>query len=358
MELPYRNIFITGGCGFVGSNLAVFFKLKYPKVKIIVLDNLSRRGSELNVIRLKKKDIEFIQGDIRNSEDLELKEKIDLIIECSAEPSVLSGYGESPRHVLDNNLIGSINCFELARKDRADIVFLSTSRVYPYEKINNLKVVEEDTRFKWQKEQDGKVKGWSEEGVDVNFSLNGARSMYGATKLCSEIILKEYINMYGLKGVINRCGVIAGSWQFGKVDQGVFALWMLAHFFKKPLKYIGFGGCGKQVRDLLHIDDLFDLIDLQINIMDKVNNQVFNVGGGNLVSLSLQETTKLCEKISGNKIEISQEQITRPADLGIYITDNRKVRDLLSWKPKRNPSKILQDIYDWIRENEKQLSEL
>ena len=249
MELPYKKILITGGSGFVGSNLAVSSKLKYPKVKVIALDNLCRRGSELNIIRLKKNDIEFIHGDIRSPEDLELKEKIDLIIECSAEPSVLSGYGGSPGYVIDTNLTGSINCFELARKNKADIVFLSTSRVYPYGGINNLKVVEDDTRFKWQNEQDENIKGWSEEGIDVNFPLEGPRSMYGATKLCSEIILKEYISMYGLRGVVNRCGVIAGPWQFGKVSQGVFTLWMLAHFFKKPLKYIGFGGCGKQVRD-------------------------------------------------------------------------------------------------------------
>jgi Nucleoside-diphosphate-sugar epimerases len=169
-----------------------------------------------------------------------------------------------------------------------------------------------------------KLPGWSKQGIDTAFPLDGARSMYGATKLCSEFILQEYISMYGIKGVINRCGVIAGPWQFGKVDQGVFTLWMLAHYFKRNLAYIGFGGQGKQVRDLLHVHDLFDLIEQQLNSLAAVSGQVYNVGGGNAVSLSLLETTALCEKLTGNKIRINREVKTRPADLSIYI--NRQIR--------------------------------
>ena len=125
--------------------------------------------------------------------------------------------------------------------------------------------------------------------------------------------------MYGLRGVINRCGVIAGPWQFGKVDQGVFTLWMLAHYFKKDnLKYIGFGGEGKQVRDLLHIEDLFNLVDFELKNMDKVNGRIYNVGGGKDISLSLLETTKICQEITGNIISIGKESGTRPADITIY----------------------------------------
>jgi CDP-paratose 2-epimerase len=343
--MKYKTILITGGAGFVGSNLAISFKNKYPQLDIIAFDNLKRRGSELNISRLKQNAIEFIHGDIRNPEDLEIKGKVDLLIECSAEPSVLAGFNESPKYVIDTNLVGTINCLELARKNMADVVFLSTSRVYPYEPINQLKLKEEKTRFSWSA-QKGKVQGWSKNGIDVDFSLEGVRSMYGATKLCSEYILQEYINMYGIKGVINRCGVIAGPWQFGKVDQGVFTLWMLAHYFKRNLKYIGFGGKGKQVRDLMHIDDIFDLIDLE------VNGQIFNAGGGYDISLSLLETTGICEKMTGNRIKIDSDKKTRPADLGIYITDNQKVTKTLGWKPKKYAEEILEDIYLWIQENE------
>ena len=143
-------------------------------------------------------------------------------------------------------MVGTINCLELARKNKADVVFFSTSRVYPYDAINSIKTIETETRFEWSNNQDRDILGWSKNGIDVNFALNGPKSMYGATKLCSEIILQEYIRMYEIRCVINRCGVIAGPWQFGKVDQGVFTLWMLAHYFKKPLKYIGFGGKGSK----------------------------------------------------------------------------------------------------------------
>jgi len=358
VSIKYKEVLITGGCGFIGSNLAVYLKKKYPYLKIVSLDNLVRRGSELNVKRLKENNIEFIKGDVRKSKDLAKITSIDLLIECSAEPSVSAGYKESPRYVLDTNLFGAVNCFELAREKKADIIFLSTSRIYPYDKINSLRIVKEDSRFKWQDEQGIEISGWSGEGIDVDFSLEGVRSMYGATKLCAEIILKEYINMYGLQGLINRCGVIGGPWQFGKVDQGVFSLWMLAHYFKRPLNYIGFDGEGRQVRDLLHIDDFCELIDIQINSLDKISGQIYNVGGGKNISLSLREATQLCEEISGNKINITAKKDTRPADLAVYITDNKKVTSQLNWQPKKTARQILEDIYQWIKDNEKQLSKL
>ena len=353
-----KKLLITGGAGFIGSNLAVYLKKKYPRLKITSLDNLSRRGSEFNVDRLKNEGIDFIKGDIRNQKDLDKLPAFDLLIECSAEPSVLAGYNESPRYVIDVNLLGAINCFELARRNKADVVFLSTSRVYPYDRINKLKIIKDNTRFRWPDGKNKNIPGWSQEGIDTNFSLEGIRSMYGATKLSAEIILQEYISMYGLKGVINRCGVVTGPWQFGKVDQGVFSLWMLAHYFKKSLNYIGFGGEGRQVRDLLHVDDLCQLIDIQINSMDKISGKIYNVGGGKDVSLSLKEATKLCEKISGNKIDIKSDKNSRPADLAIYISDNGKVNKELGWQPKKSAKEILKDTFEWIKDNENKLQKL
>lgn len=344
----YKTVLITGGAGFVGSNLGVALKKKYPQLRVIAADNLQRRGSELNVKRFGSLGIDFVRCDIRDPKDLKFKDKIDFLIECSAEPSVLSGYGGSPKDLIDTNLVGTVNCLELARTDKADVIFLSSSRVYPYEAINSLERNEEDTRLAWSKKQ----------AIGVDFPLEGFRSMYGATKLCSERILTEYINMYGLKAVINRCGVIAGPWQFGKVDQGVFTLWMLAHYFKRELKYIGYGGKGKQVRDLLHIDDLFELVDLQFCDIDKANNKTYNVGGGKDISLSLLETTAICQKLTGNKINIQSELKTRPADLAIYITDNSKVTAELGWKPRLKPEQILEDIYRWIKDNDKDLKAL
>lgn len=351
-----QTMLVTGGAGFVGSNLAMAFKRKYPERTVIVLDNLKRRGSEFNVPRLAAAGIRFVHGDIRNLEDLELADKIDVLLECSAEPSVLAGFGGSPKYLINTNLTGTINCLELARQHGADVMFLSTSRVYPYDPINAVAVREDETRFVW--EAGPGPRGWSEAGLDIDFDLNGPKSMYGATKLCSEFVLREYEAMYGVRSVINRCGVIAGPWQFGKVDQGVFSLWVQAHYFKKSLSYIGFGGLGKQVRDLLHIDDLFDLLDIQLSDLEKARGKVYNVGGGLGTSLSLLETTRLCREMTGNAIEIRRDPVNRPADLAIYIGDNRRVTEDYGWKPKRSAETILRDLFDWVREHEASLRTL
>lgn len=348
--MRHQAIFITGGAGFVGSNLAIDFKEKYPSLRVLVMDNLKRRGSELNLPRLKERGIEFYHGDIRCPEDFPRAE-YDAMIECSAEPSVLAGYDGNPLFVINTNLTGTINCLEEARKRKADVVFLSTSRVYPYDALNALELEETESRFVWKKGQE--VAGWSERGVGEEFPLAGPRSIYGATKLCSEFLLQEYISMYGLRGVINRCGVIAGPWQFGKVDQGVFTLWLLAHHFRREgLNYIGFGGKGRQVRDLMHVDDLFGLIDLEFDQMDRLSGRILNAGGGREISLSLRETTALCQEITGNRIEIGGIAENRPADLSIYLTDNSLVEKVIGWQPERPPGEVLSDIHLWIREHE------
>lgn len=345
--MKYMNLLITGGAGFIGSNLAVYFKRKYPLLKVFALDNLIRRGSEFNLPRLKENSIKFIRGDVRYPKDLELKFDIDLILECAAEPSALAGY-ENPSYIIDTNLNGTVNCLELCRKRKAGMIFLSTSRVYPYEKINAIKRRETKSRFEWP--------GFS--GVATDFPLTGPKTLYGATKLASELILQEYVDAYGVKAVVNRCGVIAGPWQFGKVDQGVFTYWMLAHYFKKPLKYIGFGGEGKQVRDLLHVEDLCRLIDLQVNSLSKLSGNTYNVGGARESSLSLLETTAFCQKITGNKIKVGRDLRNRRGDIAVYLTDNKKVSQELNWRPQKQASVILNDIFNWIKDNEAKLKKL
>jgi CDP-paratose 2-epimerase len=345
-----KTILVTGGAGFVGSNLATYFKEVYPEASILTLDNLKRRGSEINIKRLRDRGIEFIHGDIRNREDMNIGQDIDLLLECSAEPSVKEGHGEDSLYVINTNLLGTVNCLEIARKSKADMVFISSSRVYPYEVINALEIVEEPTRFAWKGGQT--FEGWSQNGIDVNFPMEGARTLYGASKLCSEILIREYITMYGIRAVINRCGVIAGPWQFGKVDQGVFTHWMLSHYFQNELNYIGFGGQGRQVRDLLHVRDLCKLVDAQIQSLDRANGRTYNVGGGTLVNLSLLETTAICEEITGNRIRIGSDVTTRPGDIAIYVSDIGRVSHDFGWAPEVRSRDILQEIYQWIQENE------
>ncbi|HEX8729963.1 MAG TPA: NAD-dependent epimerase/dehydratase family protein, partial [Ktedonobacterales bacterium] len=203
----YQNILVTGGAGFVGSNLALWLKRQYSGAHVIALDNLKRRGSEATLPRLRQGGVEFLHGDVRNAEDVRLDARhIDLLVECSAEPSVLAGYGEAPDYLLNTNLIGTINCMDLARRCGADVIFLSTSRVYPIATLNALPLCEEPTRFRLDAQQ--RVPGASERGISELFPLEGARSMYGATKLCSELLIQEYCEMYGVRAIINRCGVL------------------------------------------------------------------------------------------------------------------------------------------------------
>jgi CDP-paratose 2-epimerase len=352
--MKYSKILVTGGAGFIGSNLCVFFKEKYPSLKVIAFDNLKRRGSELNLSRLRERGVEFVHGDIRCPEDLAGLKDIGLLIECSAEPSVLAGYGDNPSYIINTNLTGAINCFELARKDKADVIFLSTSRVYPYDAVNAIKVEETDTRFVWKPGQ--AIQGWSEKGINESFTTQGPKTLYGATKLCAELLLREYLAMYGLKGVINRCGVVAGPWQFGKVDQGVFTYWMLRHYFKKDIRYIGFGGSGKQVRDVMHVDDLCRLIDCQAGMMDRITGGVFNAGGGLERSLSLVETTKLCRELTGSNVPLESCPDTRPGDISSFITDTSAVTAATGWLPVKSSRDILTDILTWIRSNETSLA--
>ena len=341
-----RNVLITGGAGFVGSSLGLGLARRYPDWKIKVLDNLKRRGSELNLSRLKQAGIEFFHGDVRNPEDLDpVLLKPDLILECSAEPSVLAGY-TSPSYVLQTNLTGTINCLELARQTQADFIFLSTSRVYPIAYLNAVNFIEAATRFEISEHQN--IKGASIHGVSEEFPLDKPRSLYGATKLASELLIAEYGDAYGIRTLIDRCGVLTGPWQMGKVDQGVFALWMAYHYFQKPLKYIGYRGIGKQVRDFLHIADLLDLVDIQIQRLEEFKGQTFNVGGGAKNVLSLYETTQLCEEITGNQIPITPVHETRVGDVPIFITDARRVIEATGWQPQRDARTTLTEIYNWI----------
>jgi CDP-paratose 2-epimerase len=341
------HILITGGCGFIGSNLAV--ALVEAGYRVTSFDNLSRRGSELLLARVLAHGCSFIHGDVRCLEDFrKLEHDYAAMIECSAEPSVLAGaHGSGAHPMISNNLIGAVNCFEFARERALPVLLLSTSRVYPYDGINLCRFIEGETRFVYSDNH----AGISSDGVSLSFPLNGARSLYGATKLCAEYLLQEYCAQYGMKSIINRCGVVAGPWQLGKVDQGVFTYWLAQHYFKRPLRYIGFGGEGKQVRDILHIDDLAMLILRQLEQIHEFQGSVFNVGGSVHSNLSLKEATALCEKITGNRVEIESDLDTRPSDVIWFLMDSVKTARVFDWKPRKEARQILEDIYVWLDAN-------
>jgi CDP-paratose 2-epimerase len=342
-----RTILITGGAGFIGSSLAVRLKAHHPGDRIIAFDSLRRRGSELNLPRLRASGVEFHHGDVR--EDVDLRSaatRLDVLVECSADPSVLSGRDGHVRFSIDTNLMGCVNCLELARDHQAVFLFLSTSRVYSARALAGLAVRRAGARFELEAEQ--RVPGVSGKGVSEEFPLSGPRTLYGATKLACELLIAEYVDMFGLRAVVNRCGVVSGPWQMGNGEQGVFAHWLMAHLFERPLTYIGYGGCGYQVRDVLHVDDLADLVDLQLAAPDACTGEVFNAGGGLPNSASLAEFTAICEELTGTKLAIASHPETRAGDVPLYISDNRKVERTFGWHPRRDVRQVASDLHQWL----------
>jgi CDP-paratose 2-epimerase len=347
-------ILVTGGAGFVGSNLSVSLARRHPEWEVVALDSLHRKGSELNPPRLDEAGVRFVQGDVREPDQLEAIGPITALVECSAEPSVMSALEGGTSFVYHTNLTGAYNCLELARRRGAYVVFLSTSRVYPVTPLNELAYEERATRFELSGRQ--RLPGASGAGISEEFPLVGARTFYGTTKLAAELLIEEYRTMFGLRAVVDRCGVIAGPWQMGKVDQGVFTHWMLSHHFGLPLTYIGHGGKGKQVRDLLHIDDLVDLIELQLLEPDRWAGRTFNVGGGRDCSLSLCETTLACRRITGNEVPIEPVHEPRPGDVRVYLSDCTSLFEHTEWRPRRSADRVLRDIHEWIASDDERIA--
>lgn len=348
-----KTVLVTGGAGFAGARIAVGLRERGLADRVIALDNLRRRGSELHLARLQAGGVEFLHGDVRVPEDLAETGAVDAIIECSAEPSVLAGYTSAPAYVTQTNLIGTINVLEHARRHGAALLYLSTSRVYPIATLNSLRFRETETRFQLDNEQP--VAGVGERGISEDFPLAGPRSLYGTTKLCGELLAEEYAAMYGLPVVINRCGLLTGPGQMGKADQGVIALWAARHVYGGALQYIGHGGTGKQVRDFLHIDDLLDLIEIQLRDPARHTGTVYNVGGGRAHSVSLCELTALCQRLSGNAIPVTPKPEARAADVPIYLSDTTRVTAATGWHPRRGAEETVGEIVAWLRDNERTL---
>src|SRR5919108_5249269 len=219
-----RTVLVTGGAGFVGGYIARAITRDIPGARVIAFDNLRRRGSETQINALEEAGVKFVHGDVRNAEDLSALPPVDLILDCAAEPSVHAGAASPPAYVVHTNLTGTVNCLELARRCGAAVVFLSTSRVYSIRALNAIAVDERPTRFDIADHQE--QPGVTRCGVGRDFPLDGARSLYGATKLASELLLIEYGAMFGVLYVIIGLGVIAGPGQMGTEEQGVFAHWM------------------------------------------------------------------------------------------------------------------------------------
>ena len=331
------KVLITGGCGFVGTNLSLYLSSKGFNVN--TLDNLSRKGSKYNLTLLKQKKIKNFNFNISNFKNILKLPKYDLIIDCCAEAAVEISRKEIDK-VINTNLIGTFNILKKIKKDNSKIIFLSTSRVYPILETNK------NLRSKIIKSK-LKINNMFEE----NSSTTGPKTIYGVTKLSSEMLIEEFSYAFNIKYIINRCGVISGPLQFGKQDQGFVSLWVWKHLNKSKMKYIGYGGYGNQVRDVLHIDDLCELIFLQIKKFKKINNKLFTVGGSKKSYISLVELTKICEKLTKNKIKFKKISKTSIYDIPYYISNNSLVAQTYKWKPKKNINNIVNDVYNWLKKN-------
>ena len=336
------KILITGGCGFVGSNLCIY--LKKNNYSIYSLDNLSRKGSKFNLKLLNKLKIKNFDYDISNKKQIKSLPKFDIVIDCCAEAAVEFSK-KNVQKVVDTNLIGTINILEKIKKDKSKIIFMSTSRVNSIKDLR--KIVNSKNQFKQKIPINQKV--------NENFNVINPKSIYGLTKLASEMFIQEYAYAFGVKYLINRCGVISGPLQFGKQDQGFISLWLWNHIDKKKISYIGFGGHGNQIRDVLHINDLCDLIHLQILRFNKVNNMLFTVGGSTKSFISLLNLTEKCQKITGNALNIRKIKSTSIYDIPYFISDNSKVTKIYKWKPKKNIDLIISDTFKWLNDNKSEL---
>ena len=339
-----NQIFITGICGFLGSNLAHYFlSLGY---KVYGVDNLSRKGSKKNYKLLKKNGVKIFKKDLmklKNFNFLKKKKSFLAFIHCAALTSVLDGTNKNTtRFIYKNNLLSTFNSLEFCKFLNTQFIYISSSRVYSIPVLNQIKLKIKQNSFKLKK---NKLTGLSFKGLNENFSTASPLSFYGSTKLMSENLVQEYCKYNKIPYIINRCGLLAGSGQLYKDDQGIISYWINSWKNKKKLSYIGFGGKGLQVRDCLHPLDLGDLIKKQIYLIKKRNfkNFIFNVSGGISSSFSLKELSSWCEKnISVRKIDCNKK--SRPFDIRWLVLDNSKVKSFFNWKIKFSKYQIFKEI--------------
>lgn len=338
------KVLITGICGFVGSTLAQWFRRHVEGIGLVGIDNLSRRGSELNRDRLRTLGVDLRHGDVRNASDLESLPATDWVIDAAANPSVTAGVdgAVSPRQVVEHNLYGTVNILEYCRRGHAGFVLLSTSRVYSIRGLARLPLVVDNEAFVPDATKPLPA-GVSREGLGVEFPCTAPVSIYGSTKLASEALALEYGEAFGFPVWINRCGVMAGAGQFGTPEQGIFSYWLHAFAGRRPLRYIGFGGRGWQVRDAFHPDDLAVLILRQIQYSGGSAQRLFNIGGGTSCAMSLAQLTVWCrERFGSHEIGAAPQQ--RPFDIPWLVMDSRDAKSQFGWVPQRNLASILEEI--------------
>lgn len=339
------RILITGICGFVGGTLARAFAASGSGHELFGLDNFIRPGSESNRAELKHLGVKLFHGDLRSASDLETLPPVDWVIDAAANPSVLAGVDgkTSSRQLVEHNLSGTINLLEFCKTHRAGFILLSTSRVYSIPPLAAMPVEPHGDAFRLSATAP-RPKGVGPAGIAEEFSTAAPVSLYGSTKLASEALALEYGETFALPVFINRCGVLAGAGQFGRADQGIFAYWLNAHLRRRPLKYIGFGGHGHQVRDCLHPRDLLPALEKQFAAPKlPASDRLANFAGGVGSAMSLRQLTAWCDAQFGPH-PVASDATPRPFDLPWVVLDSAKATRLWSWKPQTSTVAILEEI--------------
>ncbi|MGD9642902.1 MAG: NAD-dependent epimerase/dehydratase family protein [Elusimicrobiales bacterium] len=338
------KVLFTGICGFVGNTLARAWAEASPGDTVFGADNFIRAGSELNRDALRKLGIKVYHGDIRVASDFETLPAADLVIDAAANASVLAGVDgrTSSRQLTEHNLLGTINILEYCKKHSSGLILLSTSRVYSIAALAGVRTEDSGAAFRLSPDQVFPA-GLGPEGVRENFSTSQPLSLYGSTKLASEILALEYGEAFGFPVWINRCGVFAGAGQFGRADQGIFSFWINSYLRRRPLKYIGFAGTGRQVRDCLHPRDLLPLLRRQAAAGEAPCGRIFNLGGGTAGAMSLAELSAWCAERFGPH-EVSRDPATRAFDIPWMVMDSALARKAWDWRPQTPLAGILEEI--------------
>lgn len=345
------KLLITGICGFVGSTLSRVFLESSENLQVFGLDNFIRHGSEVNRRELAKLGVKIFHADVRSAADFETLPAVDYVIDAAANPSVLAGVDgkTSSRQLLEHNLWGTVNILEYCKTHRAGLILLSTSRVYSVPPLAALPVEIHQHAFRPQ----AGVRlpaGLTLAGVGETFSTTPPISLYGSSKLASEVIALEYADTFHFPVWINRCGVLAGAGQFGKADQGIFSFWINSCLRRRPLKYIGFDGGGHQVRDCLHPRDLLPALLAQIQYRGSEKLRISNFSGGVANSLSLAQLTQWCDARFGRH-PVTSDANPRPFDIPWMVLDSSQAAKTWDWTPKISLENILDEIARHAEQN-------
>ena len=350
------KILVTGVCGFVGSALAECFVERLEGVRVAGIDNLMRPGAETNRTRIERLGVEFIHGDLRSASDIAGLPVCDWVIDAAANPSVLAGLAGagSSRRLFENNLAAIGNVLEYCREHKAGLLLLSSSRVYSIPALAAIPLQVRDNAF--EVDRAGPLPaGLTAEGIGVEFSTAAPVSLYGATKLASEIMALEYGAAFDFPVWITRCGVLAGAGQFGTPEQGIFAFWINAHLRRRPIRYIGYNGAGYQTRDAFHPRDLAALLIAQMRTARRGGPRIYTAGGGASNSMSLAQLTAWCDERFGRHIPAIDPE-PRKYDIPWVVMDNAGAATDFGWTIEMPLGAILEGIAqhanghpDWLQ---------